>query len=114
MNLFLVLASIFLINIFFGYWRSNTRRFTLQWLMAVHIPVPLAIGLRLLLLGWNWIMLPVFVVTFFAGQYTGGVARRWLAKLLPVQLSSCLVMDLVGIGHKGKWAGKKRYFWNKS
>jgi len=97
--LFLVLISIFVVNIFFGYWRSNTRRFSVQWIMAVHIPVPLAIGLRLLLLGWSWVTLPVFVATFFAGQYMGGRIRQYLAKWRPMRLSSCLVMDMLQNHH---------------
>ncbi|RLC63529.1 MAG: hypothetical protein DRI01_05045 [Chloroflexi bacterium] len=95
MTLFLVLISIFVVNIFFGYWRSNTKRLSAQWIMAVHIPVPLAIGLRLLLLGWSWVMLPVFVATFLAGQYMGGRIRQYLLKQRPMRLSSCLVMDML-------------------
>ena len=94
MTLFLILATIFLVNILFGYWRANTRRFSIQWVMAIHIPVPLAIGLRLWLLGWSWVMLPLFVLTFFTGQYAGGRLRSYLAKR-QFHLSSCLVMDLV-------------------
>jgi hypothetical protein len=89
-----VLVAIFAINIFFGYWRSNTKRFTINWILAVHVPVPLAIGLRLLLLGWNWLLLPVFVADFFVGQYAGGFIRRLLSKQGSMSLSSCLVMDL--------------------
>jgi hypothetical protein len=73
----------------FGYWRVNTRRFSLQWVAAIHIPVPLAIGLRLLLLGWNWILLPVFVADFAAGQYIGGLVREQLSKQGRIN-SSCL------------------------
>jgi hypothetical protein len=97
MTLFLVLISILLVNVFFGYWRSNTKKLTLQWIMAIHVPVPIAIGLRLLFLSWSWIMVPVFVATFFSGQYIGGVTRRWLAKLQLIRLSSCLVLDIVGV-----------------
>lgn len=94
MDLLLVAVLIFLINIFFGYWRANTRRFSTQWLMAIHIPVPLAIGIRLWLLSLSWAMLPVFVAVFFAGQYTGGRVRGYLARRASAPLSSCLVMDL--------------------
>jgi hypothetical protein len=90
----IVLAAIFVINIFFGYWRSNTKRFTINWILAIHIPVPLAIGLRLVLLGWNWFLLPVFVADFFVGQYAGGFVRRLLLRKESIRLSSCLVMDL--------------------
>ncbi len=95
MNTAIVIISILLINIGFGYWRVNTKRFSIQWVAAVHIPVPIAIGLRLLLLGWNWILLPVFVVDFAAGQYIGGLARKQLSKQPRIQLSSCLVVDII-------------------
>jgi len=97
MILSLVLISIFLVNIFFGYWRSNTKRFSIQWVLAIHIPVPLAIGLRLSLLGWSWAMLPAFVAAFAAGQYTGDRVRHRIEKSQWIQPSSCLVMDLARI-----------------
>ena len=80
MSLFLVAALIFLINIFFGYWRSNTRRLSTQWLMAIHIPVALVIGIRLLLWEWNWASTFIFIAAFTAGQYAGGTIRGRLAK----------------------------------
>ncbi|MBI4180527.1 MAG: hypothetical protein HY528_01185 [Chloroflexi bacterium] len=80
MSLFLVVALIFLINILFGYWRSNTRRFSIQWLMAIHIPVALAIGIRLLLLEWNWVAIPIFIAAFAVGQYVGGTVRGYWVK----------------------------------
>jgi hypothetical protein len=93
MIVYIVFASVFLINIIFGYWRSNTRRFSPQWIMAIHIPVPLAIALRLSFLGWNWFQLPIFVGAFAAGQFMGGRIRHWMKKsALPV--SSFLIADL--------------------
>ena len=80
MDLLLVAILIFLVNIFFGYWRSSTRRFSVQWLMAVHIPVVLAIGARLLLLEWDWATVPIFVAAFVAGQYAGGTMKSYLVK----------------------------------
>ena len=80
MDLLLVSVLIFLINIFFGYWRSNTRRFSVRWLMAIHIPVALAIVVRLLLLEWDWVTVPIFVAAFIAGQYAGGTIKNYLVK----------------------------------
>jgi hypothetical protein len=93
----LVILSILIINLIFGYWRANTEKFTWQWILAIHIPVPIAIGLRLLFLGWNWMMIPVFVLVFFAGQYTGSILRRSLVKSYHEQLSSNLLIDIAGI-----------------
>ena len=93
MLILVVFLSIFLINIVFGYWRSNTRRFSPQWIIAIHIPVPIAIALRLALLGWNWLELPLFVLAFFLGQYSGSKIRV-LLKQRSVSTSSFLITDL--------------------
>jgi hypothetical protein len=53
MHLALAITAIPVINVFFGYWRVNTQKSTFPWIAAIHIPVPLAIGLRFLLLGWS-------------------------------------------------------------
>ncbi len=97
MTVFLVLAGIFLFNIPFGYWRSNTKRFTIQWMAAIHLPVPVAIGLRFWLLGGSWTLIPAFVAAFAAGQYTGGIIRHRLEKRQHPQIGSCLVMDMVRV-----------------
>lgn len=94
MAIFIVVTCTFLINIVFGYWRANTRKFSLEWILAIHIPVPIAIGLRLALLGWIWYLIPAFVLDFTAGQYLGGKLRHWMARQAQVQLSSFLLADL--------------------
>jgi hypothetical protein len=92
-TIIIVTLVIFLINIFFGYWRSNTGKLTAQWIMAIHIPVPIAIGLRLGLLGWNWFTLPIFVAAYAGGQFSGGKIRGRLKKLA-FPLTSFLAADL--------------------
>ncbi len=94
-----ILSSVAFINIFFGYWRSNVRKLSPQWLMAVHIPVPIAIGLRLAFLGWSWVLLPAFVAAFFLGQFGGSQIRK-LFKKAKIQLSSFLVLDLFRVSAK--------------
>jgi hypothetical protein len=65
------------LNLPFGFWREGTRRFSVPWFLAVHVPVPLAVGLRISAgMGWRLATLPVFVGAFFAGQFLGGRARR--------------------------------------
>ena len=93
----LVLITIVLINLIFGYWRSNTRKQSLQWALAIHIPVPIAIGLRLALLGWSWLLLPATVAAFTAGQFIGGRIRCYWARQQNVPLSSLLVRDLIQV-----------------
>ena len=94
MKVVLVTAIVFLVNLVFGYWRAGTRRFSLQWIGAIHIPVPIAIGLRLWLLGWNWFLLPVFVVDFALGQYTGSRTHKVIENRGCIKPGSWLIGDL--------------------
>ncbi|MCX6641136.1 MAG: hypothetical protein NTW14_11785 [bacterium] len=68
---------IFVINLPFGYWRAGVRKFSRSWFLAVHIPVPLAVGTRLLMgIGLQFHHLPFFVAAFFSGQFLGGKMRK--------------------------------------
>ena len=44
--LWTVAAAVLLINLPFGFWRAGVRKFSPAWFVAVHAPVPLAVGLR--------------------------------------------------------------------
>lgn len=80
LGLWTVASLVLLINLPFGFWRAGVRRFSRQWFMAVHLPVPLVIGLRLVSgLGFHWATFPVMVGAFFLGQLLGGWTRRWRA-----------------------------------
>lgn len=73
-----VALAVLVLNLPFGYWRAGTRKFTLPWLLAVHTPVPLVVGLRILSgLGWQLSTVPVLVGAFFVGQLLGGWLRQW-------------------------------------
>jgi hypothetical protein len=89
-----VLIAVMAINVVFGYWRSNTRRLTHPWLLSIHVPVPIALLLRLILLGGSWTLVPVFVGAFAAGQYAGGAIRQVLRKRYDLPLTSFLFADL--------------------
>jgi hypothetical protein len=62
-------------------------------MMAIHIPVLIAISLKLSFLGWNWLILPAFVGAFAIGQFSGGRLRIALKKQ-EVQLTSVFMIDL--------------------
>ena len=82
--LWTVAALVLAINLPFGFWRAGQRRFTWPWLVAVHGPVPLVIGLRLVAgLGWHLVTFPVLVAAFFLGQAVGGQMRRHVASGRP-------------------------------
>ena len=77
MKLLAVAAAVFVINVPFGYWRAGTPARSRQWFLAVHLPVPLVIALRVLSgLGFQLASFPVIVGAFFLGQYVGGRLRR--------------------------------------
>jgi hypothetical protein len=77
MKLALISAVVLLLNLPFGYWRAGTRRFSLGWFLAVHLPVPLIIGLRLVSgIGWQTVTFPILIGAFFGGQLLGGLFKQ--------------------------------------
>ncbi len=66
-----LMLIVFLINLPFGYMRSKAARFSRQWIMAIHIPVPLVFLLRVFS-GLNWTVIPLLVLSDIAGQLAGG------------------------------------------
>ena len=72
-NIWIIVLVVFVLNIPFGYWRAGVRKLSSQWFFAVHVPVPIAIGLRLLAgLAWRWATVPLFVGAYLGGQFVGG------------------------------------------
>lgn len=81
MNLLTIAVLVFLLNIPFGYWRSRVRKFSWQWILSIHLPVPIVIALRIYSgLGWQPISFPVLIGTFFLGQFCGGQLGRLLMR----------------------------------
>lgn len=86
--------SIFLFNIPFGYWRANVKKFSIQWVLAIHLPVPFIVFLRIYSeIGFAWFTYVFFVAAFFLGQRVGAIFNK-KTKLTKGKASSCLVMDL--------------------
>jgi len=80
-TLWIVAALVLLLNLPFGAWRAGVRKFSVRWFVAVHAPVPLVAGLRMLSgLGFQWSTFPVIVAAYFAGQSLGG---RWRMRVRP-------------------------------
>ncbi len=70
-------AAVLLINLPFGYWRAGVKKFSLQWFVAVHFPVLLALALRVYEhIAFRLATLPLFVAVFFGGQWLGGRLRK--------------------------------------
>ena len=73
MRLLLVALAVFFVNLPFGYWRARVPTRSRQWFLAIHLPVPAVIALRVFSgLGWQLITFPVLVGAFFLGQFVGG------------------------------------------
>jgi hypothetical protein len=81
MNEYLALAVVcllvFLLNLPFGYWRQGVRKFSLQWFLAVHVPIPFVVLLRYgSHLGFQLYTYPFMVAAFFGGQWLGAKYRK--------------------------------------
>jgi hypothetical protein len=95
MNLLLVTLSVFVFNIPFGYWRANIKQFSLQWALAIHIPVPFIIFLRIYSnIGFELYTYPMLIGAFFFGQFLGKFLSEKRKKICAIPVTSCLVMDL--------------------
>ena len=96
MKILFVASIIFLFNLPFGYWRANVKKFSLQWALAIHIPVPFVILLRFTSgIGFAFITYPILVGVFFIGQYVGAKIYLRRKNKMNNPLSSCLIWDLV-------------------
>lgn len=77
MSLWTVALLVFVLNLPFGYWRASVKKFSWQWILAIHLPVPAVIALRVYSgLGWQPISFPVLVGAFFLGQWCGSKLRK--------------------------------------
>jgi len=100
-KLVVALTLTLLINVPFGYWRAYARNNNrkIEWIMAVHAPVPLIVMLR----KWVEIMLSLdyivaiiaFVVMYFVGQRLGGKIYTRLASSGCIDTSRNLLYDVV-------------------
>jgi len=95
LKLAVITILVFVFDIPFGYWRANVKKFSFQWALAIHIPVPFIIFARIYSdIGFAWYTYVFLVSAFFLGQRLGAtILQKRISKGLKV--SSCLIMDLV-------------------
>lgn len=94
MILLLVFIIIFILNIPFGYWRASEKKFSLNWFLSIHIPIPIVVLLRIYSnIGFALYTYPVLIVSFFGGQFLGKILykRRLKNNLFT---SKCFCTDL--------------------
>jgi hypothetical protein len=79
MSLLSIALIVFLLNLPFGFWRSSVKKFSWQWFVAIHLPVPIVVAIRIVSgLGFEPISYPVLIGAFFLGQFVGArVGRGW-------------------------------------
>ena len=98
MNIFLLTLFTMIINFPFGYWRTNVRKFSLQFFLAIHLSIPFIILFRILSgTGFKPITLLYTVPAFFLGQLIGSKIYSFRKNKDARPLTSCLVMDLARV-----------------
>lgn len=77
-----IAGMVLALNVPFGYWRFRSKRMSIPWFFAIHLPVAMAIGLRWLIgVHFRWLTLPLYVGAFVVGQSAGGRLRKRAAEL---------------------------------
>ena len=66
-----ILMLTFVLNLFFGYFRAKTTKYSLKWLLFVHLPIPVIIIARITS-GLDYRFVPIFVIVSVFGQLLGG------------------------------------------
>ena len=85
MNLVYAALLVFVLNIPFGYWRAMEKKFSWQWFVTIHAPIPLVVLLRYVFnLGFALYTYPIMVLAFFSGQFFGKILNKQFAKKIDV------------------------------
>ncbi len=58
------------INLPFGAYRTTVRKFSWPWFLAIHLPIPFIIVMRLSL-GFGWWFVPFMLASAVTGQLLG-------------------------------------------
>ncbi len=95
MTLIIVSILIFILNVPFGYWRENVKKFSLQWFLSIHVPIPFIILARMYTdLGFQWYTYFFTVTAFFLGQYSGKLIYRNFKEKQAGLVSSFILVDV--------------------
>ncbi len=66
-----LMLTVFLLNLPFGHMRSKAVPYSRKWMLAVHLPVPFVIILRIFS-GFTMRVIPLMILADIAGQLVGG------------------------------------------
>lgn len=59
------------LNVFFGYFRARTKKYSLKWFLFIHLPIP-AVFFARVYSDLDYHVIPVFLLAAVAGQIIGG------------------------------------------
>ena len=74
-----VLAAVVLLTLPFGFYRAYTRKLSLRWFLAIHVPVPLVFLVRVES-HLSYTFIPFTFLAFAAAQILGSRLGRWWIK----------------------------------
>jgi hypothetical protein len=77
-----VLAVVVLVTLPFGFYRAYTRKFSVRWFLAIHVPVILVFLARFEA-HLSYAFIPFTCLAFTAAQMLGARAGRWWMKRRP-------------------------------
>jgi hypothetical protein len=96
MRVFEVMAVVVLVTFPFGFYRAYTRKLSVRWFLAIHLPVPLVFLARFEA-HLPYTFIPFTCFAFFVGQYAGGKAGQWwIARHRPVTVEQASAQATVG------------------
>ena len=76
MRIAAVLVIVFLVTVQFGFYRAYTRKLTLRWFLAIHVPV-VFVYLTRSEAGFSYWFIPFTFATCIAAQIVGSRIGRW-------------------------------------
>lgn len=74
-KILLISILCFLVNIPLGVWRERTKKFSLQWIVAIHASIPLIIALRIGL-HLHPVAIPINIAAAVLGQFVSGLPEK--------------------------------------
>jgi hypothetical protein len=74
-----VIATVVLVTLPFGFYRAYTRKLSLRWFLAIHVPVVLVVIARLEA-HLPYTFIPFTCLAFAGAQFLGSRAGRWWIK----------------------------------
>jgi hypothetical protein len=77
-----ILVAVVLVTLPFGFYRAYTRRLSLRWFLAIHLPVPLVFLARVEA-HLSYTFIPFTCLAFAAAQFLGCRAGRWWIRRHP-------------------------------